>query len=52
MNAAVEKIRKALDLTLSTPVEHAEAMPSAYYTSDAFTQLEEEHIFRDEWVCL
>lgn len=27
-------------------------MPSAYYTSDAFTQLEEEHIFRAEWVCL
>jgi phenylpropionate dioxygenase-like ring-hydroxylating dioxygenase large terminal subunit len=52
MNADVEKIRKALDLTHSTPVEHAQAMPSAYYTSDAFTQLEEEHIFRKEWVCL
>jgi len=49
---SVDTIRKALDRTHLIPVEHAEAMPSAYYTSDAFTQLEEEHIFRAEWVCL
>ena len=52
MGESVDTIRKALDRTHLIPVKHAEAMPSAYYTSDAFTQLEEEHIFRKEWVCL
>ena len=32
--------------------ENARTMPSGFYTSETFSELENEYIFRREWVCL
>ena len=52
MTQPVDSIREALSRTHSVPFERSQAMPSGYYISEDFRVLEEEHIFRKEWVCL
>ena len=52
MGQSVKSIRKALTKASSVPVELSSAMPSGYYVSEEFRILEEEHVFRKEWVCL
>lgn len=52
MSQSVDRVREALARIHSVPIGQSEAMPSDYYTSDDFRHLEEEHIFRKEWVCI
>lgn len=40
-----------LKANVAVPFEHARAMPKSVYTSAAFTDLEEERIFKKEWIC-
>lgn len=52
MITTVIEVREALTRVKSTPIDQATVMPAGYYTSDDFMQLEAEHIFRKDWVCL
>ncbi|MBT5220967.1 MAG: (2Fe-2S)-binding protein, partial [Woeseia sp.] len=52
MNATVNEIREALTEANNTAIGNGSVMPAAYYTSDEFADLEAEHIFRRDWVCL
>lgn len=52
MATPMDEIRDALTKVKSTPADRATAMPAAYYTSDAFADLEADHVFRKDWVCL
>ncbi|MGY8795219.1 MAG: aromatic ring-hydroxylating oxygenase subunit alpha, partial [Woeseiales bacterium] len=46
------EIREALTEANNTAIGNGSVMPAAYYTSDEFADLEAEHIFRRDWVCL
>jgi len=49
------KTREVLDTlakTLTTPIEETRALPPAAYTSEEVLDLEKEHIFRKEWLCI
>lgn len=48
----VNELRVALSELKQLPEAQARTMPPAYYTSEAFLDLEREEIFRKEWVCL
>lgn len=48
----VHELRVALSELKQLPEAQARTMPPAYYTSEAFLDLEREEIFRKEWVCL
>jgi len=50
--ASIEDLRQALADRQRLPPEQARTMPSGFYTSEAFLDLEREQIFRKEWVCL
>ena len=52
MSEAVRKIREELTEIKKLGPEQARTMPSLYYTSPDFLALEEEHIFRKEWICV
>lgn len=52
VNGTVKEIRDALASVTSTPIDQAKVMPAGYYTSDDFLALEEEYVFRKDWVCL
>lgn len=52
MATPIDEIRDALTKVKSTPADRATVMPAAYYTSDAFADIEANHIFRKDWVCL
>lgn len=52
MKSTVNEIREALTRVKSTPIDQAFVMPAAYYSSADFMQLEADHIFRKDWVCL
>ena len=52
MSQTVAAIREALAALKNVPAEQARTMPPAYYTSTEFLALEEEHVFRKEWVCV
>ncbi|MFK7754349.1 MAG: aromatic ring-hydroxylating dioxygenase subunit alpha [Sedimentitalea sp.] len=47
-----QALRGALSDLKALDRDNARTMPSGFYTSDAFHELEKEHIFRREWVCL
>ncbi|WP_027896097.1 aromatic ring-hydroxylating oxygenase subunit alpha [Zestomonas thermotolerans] len=44
----IAKLQKSCDLDFSD----AHAMPPEVYTSEAFLELEQEHIFRSQWICV
>ncbi len=48
----VRRLRDELAVLRHLDAGHARTMPPAYYTSEAFLELEREEIFRKEWVCL
>lgn len=48
----VQQLRAALAELKQLPESQARTMPPAYYTSEAFLDLEREEIFRKEWICL
>lgn len=52
MKDIVQDIREELTKLKDISAEQARTMPPAYYTSEAFLALEEDHIFRREWICV
>ncbi len=52
MSLTVQEIREELTKLKSLSADQARTMPPSYYTSAEFLALEEEHIFRKEWVCV
>lgn len=48
----VAAIRRELGAIRKLNASEARSMPPAYYTSEAFLELEREHLFRRDWVCL
>ena len=52
MSNPIQQIRDALTYLKSVSADQAQTMPPIYYTSPEFLALEEEHIFRKEWVCI
>ncbi len=48
----VERIRAELAGLKKLGREDARAMPGEFYTSEDFLELEKEHLFRKEWICL
>lgn len=52
MTATTNEVRDALKRIKTTSFDQAVVMPTAYYTSDDFMQLESEYVFRRDWVCL
>ena len=45
-------LRQHLTELTSRSKDTAHSMPSHFYTSDAFLELEKERLFRNEWVCV
>lgn len=52
MSDTVKNIRDALKEIQSVPVDQAHTLPPVFFTSPAFLELEKEHIFRKQWICL
>ena len=52
MSQVVDYIREQLTQLKSVSADQARTMPPIYYTSPEFLVLEEQHIFRKEWICL
>ena len=52
MNKTVQYLREQLTALKTINADQARTMPPSYYTSAEFLALEEEHIFRKEWVCV
>ncbi|MEM7539372.1 MAG: aromatic ring-hydroxylating dioxygenase subunit alpha [Chloroflexota bacterium] len=52
MTNVVQQIREELTALKSISADQARTMPPIYYTSPEFLALEEEYIFRREWVCI
>ncbi|MEM7111977.1 MAG: aromatic ring-hydroxylating dioxygenase subunit alpha [Chloroflexota bacterium] len=52
MRDVVQEIRDELTTLKSVTADQARTMPPVYYTSPEFLALEEEHIFRREWICV
>jgi phenylpropionate dioxygenase-like ring-hydroxylating dioxygenase large terminal subunit len=50
MNAPLSPAAE-LHMNVSVPFERARAMPKSVYTSPSFAQLEDRHIFGQEWLC-
>lgn len=48
----VDRLRAELAELKQLPASRARTMPPAFYTSEAFLELEREELFRKEWVCL
>jgi phenylpropionate dioxygenase-like ring-hydroxylating dioxygenase large terminal subunit len=58
-NGATSEGRDGLDALLATlaehaarPLEEAEALPGAWFTSEALYELEVERVFQREWLCV
>jgi phenylpropionate dioxygenase-like ring-hydroxylating dioxygenase large terminal subunit len=51
-NDAVAEIKNALRQALISDPQNLLTMPPAFYHSSEFLKIEEEHVFRREWVCL
>lgn len=49
---SVNALRQELTKLKSIDRERARTMPPGFYTSEDFLELEKEHIFRKEWICL
>jgi phenylpropionate dioxygenase-like ring-hydroxylating dioxygenase large terminal subunit len=49
---AGETIVRQLQAGCERPFSDARSMPPAVYTSEAFLALEQQHIFRREWLCV
>lgn len=47
-----QSLRQHLSDLTSRSKDDAHSMPSHFYTSEDFLDLEKEHIFRKEWVCV
>jgi choline monooxygenase len=45
-------LRAELTALKSVSEDDARTMPPAFYTSEEFHELEREHIFRKEWICI
>lgn len=51
-NIDTQPILDALSESREHTYDTARPMPAAYYRSDEFLQLELEHVFRRQWICL
>jgi choline monooxygenase len=51
-NPIIHKLRQELNELQSLSRDQARTMPPEFYTSEDFLELEKEHIFREEWICL
>ena len=49
---SAQELRRALTDATSLDRDEAYSMTAAFYTSEDFLELEEERIFRREWICL
>ncbi len=49
---SLEALKAELRALPGTPAEEAHTLPPGAFTSEAFFALEQEHLFRREWVCL
>ena len=38
--------------SIGTPIEEARGLPPLAYTSEEFYELEVEHLFRRDWICI
>ena len=52
MTNTVQTIREELTNLKRISADQAQTMPPIYYTSPEFLALEEEYIFRREWICI
>ena len=52
MRNVVQEIRDELTRLKGISADQARTMPPVYYTSAEFLALEEEYIFRKEWICI
>lgn len=51
-NTTVEKLRQELTDRKALDRDQAQTMPTEFYTSESFLELEKENIFHREWICL
>ncbi len=52
MQAATRVLIDTLIKSLSTPLEEARGLPPQAYLSEEFYELELEHLFRRDWICV
>ena len=52
MQAATRALIDTLAKSLSTPIEEARGLPPQAYLSEEFYELELEHLFRRDWICV
>ena len=52
MQAATRALIDTLAKSLSTPLEEARGLPPQAYLSEEFYELELEHLFRRDWICV
>ena len=52
MQPATRLLIDTLAQSLSTPLEEARGLPPQAYLSEEFYQLELEHLFRRDWICV
>ncbi len=52
MQAATRALIDTLTKSLSTPLEEARGLPPQAYLSEEFYELELEHLFRRDWICV
>lgn len=52
VNPIIDRIRRELTELKGLDKSQAHTMSPVYYTSPAFLELEKEHIFRKEWICV
>ena len=48
----VEELREHLRRLRQIPAEQARSLPAAFYTSEAFLQVEELELLQNEWTCI
>jgi phenylpropionate dioxygenase-like ring-hydroxylating dioxygenase large terminal subunit len=51
-SSSLAALREQLTKRGTTSADQARGMPAGFYTSEAFHELERDHLFRKEWVCL
>jgi len=52
MQTETRLLLDTLAKSIATPIEEARGLPPAAYTSEEFHQLELEHLFRRDWICI
>ena len=52
MQPETRRLLDTLAKSIATPIEEARGLPPAAYTSEEFYELELEHLFRRDWICI